>query len=776
VRVLLLSNALTAIVLSGFPAALAAPVLYRYFPRWAGRLCRLLPLVLFVSLLAVLGKVAAGKPIIVSLPWIPSLGVSFSLYLDGLGMLFALLITGIGFLVFLYTPAYIGNDVKLGRLTAWLFAFMGAMLGTVLAGNLITMFVFWELTGVSSYMLIGFDHEKEESRRAALQALLVTGVGGLALLAGFILLGKICGTVELAELLGQGEAVRAHTLYPPLLLLVLTGAFTKSAQFPFHFWLPNAMAAPTPVSAYLHSATMVKLGVFLLARLTPILGGSEAWLWLVSGAGAITMLTGALLAVKAHDLKQILAWSTVSSLGSLVLLLGIGTPAAATAAMTFLLTHALYKSSLFLMAGAVDHGVGSRDIRALGGLAPAMPWLAAAGVLAALSMAGLPPLLGFISKELVYGVTLKSTLLPQLLSGLFLAGNSLMITVAVMAGVGPFFGRKPDTPLHHHEMSSMLWLAPLIPAIFGLLFGLIPDSAASFLIEPATRSVISPSVKLVLGLWHGLNQELLLSAATLVLGLALVLFRRRIIDLLPISAGGFRYGPSGCYQLLLDGLTNVARLQTGFVQSGRLRYYLMISIGVAMGLMGLTFMQSGRMPGNMPFPTGYLHEWLTAIIILAGALAVTLTDSRLGAVASLGTVGYGVSLVYILYGAPDLAMTQFCIETLSIVLFVLVLYRLPLFTLLSTPAIRLRDAIIAVAIGGLITLLMLYVVSQPLVPHVSEFFLSNSLSAAHGRNVVNVILVDFRALDTLGEITVLAVAAIGVFGLLKFRSGRGEEQ
>jgi len=771
-----LSNALTAIVLSGFPAALVAPALYRYSPRWAGRLCPLLPLALFVSLLAALGTVAAGKPIIVSIPWIPSLGVSFSLYLDGLGMLFALLITGIGFLVFLYTPAYMGNDVRQGRLTAWLFAFMGAMLGTVLAGNLMTMFVFWELTGLSSYMLIGFDHEKEESRRAALQALLITGVGGLALLAGFILLGKICGTMELAELLGQGEVVRAHTLYLPLLLLVLTGAFTKSAQFPFHFWLPNAMAAPTPVSAYLHSATMVKLGVFLLARFTPILAGSEAWFWLVSGVGAITMLIGALLAVKEHDLKRILAWSTVSSLGSLVLLLGIGTPGATAAAMTFLLAHALYKSSLFLTAGAVDHGVGSRDIRTLGGLAPAMPWLAAAGVLASLSMAGLPPLLGFISKELVYGVTLQSTLLPQLLSGLFLAGNALMVTVAVMAGVGPFFGHKPDTPLHHHKLSPTLWLAPLIPAIFGLLFGLLPGSAASFLIEPATRAVISPSVTVVLGLWHGLNQELLLSAATLALGLVVVLFRRRIIALMPITDKGFRYGPSGWYRLLLDGLANVARLQTGFVQNGRLRNYLMISIGVAMGLMGLTFMQSGGIPGNLPFPSGYLHEWLTAGIILAGALAVTLTDSRLGAVAALGTVGYGVSLVYILYGAPDLAMTQFCIETLSIVLYVLVLYRLPLFTLLSTPVIRLRDAFMAVAIGGLMTLLMLYVVSQPLVPHVSEFFLANSLPAAHGRNVVNVILVDFRALDTLGEITVLAVAAIGVFGLLKFRSGREEEQ
>jgi multicomponent Na+:H+ antiporter subunit A len=766
---------LLALVMSGFLAVLAAPVLYHFVPGWAGRLCPLLPLGLFASLLTVAGQVSAGTPLLFSLPWIPSLGVSFSLYLDGLGLLFALLVTGIGFLVFLYTPAYLNGDPRLGRLSAWLFAFMGAMLGTVMAGNLLTMFVFWELTGLCSYILIGFDHEQEESRHAALQALLVTGGGGLALLAGFILLGNIGGTMELAELLLRGDAVRSHPLYLPALLLVLAGAFTKSAQFPFHFWLPSAMAAPTPISAYLHSATMVKLGVFLLARLTPILGGSEAWLWQVSGVGAVTMLTGALLAVKEHDLKRILAWSTVSSLGSMILLLGIGTPGTVIAVMTFLLTHALYKSSLFLTVGAIDHVAGSRDIRQLGGLASGMPWLAVAGILGAFSMAGLPPLLGFISKEIMYSATLQSNMLPQILSGLFLAGNALMVTVAVMAGVGPFFGRKPDSPLHLHELSPLLWLSPLVPALFGLLFGLFPGSATSFLIEPAVRAVSSPSVNVSLALWHGLNTELLLSIITLALGLGVVLFRRRLIALLPSSSAEFRYGPSGWYRLLLDRVPIVARLQTRFVQDGRLRHYLMISIGVAMGLMGLTFLQSGGLPGDLPFPTGYLHEWLTAGIIVAGAVTVTLTDSRLGAVAALGTVGYGVSLVYILYGAPDLAMTQFCIETLSIVLFVLVLYRLPLFTLLSTPAVRLRDAAMATAIGGLMMLLMLYVISQPLVPHVSEFFLANSLSLAHGRNVVNVILVDFRALDTLGEITVLAVAAVGVFGLLKYRSAGGDE-
>ena len=764
-----------AIVLSGFLAALAAPVLYRYFPRCAGRLCSLVPLALFVSLLTPIGEVAAGKPVIASLPWVPSLGVSFSLYLDGLGMMFALLITGIGFLVFLYTPAYMEKNRRQGQLSAWLFAFMAAMLGTTLAGDLFTLFIFWELTGFCSYMLIGFEHEKESSRKAALQALLITGVGGLALLAGLILLGRVAGTTDLPAILAGGELVRGHSLYLPILLLILAGAFTKSAQFPFHFWLPNAMAAPTPVSAYLHSATMVKLGVFLLARLSPVLGGTELWLYTVSTVGAMTMIVGALYSILEHDLKRILAWSTVGALGCLTLLLGLGTQAAVTAAMLFLLTHALYKSSLFLVAGGVDHGAGSRDIRELGGLAATMPWLAAAALLAAFSMAGLPPLFGFISKEVIYGASLDASLMPRITTALFLTANALTVTVAAVVGLFPFFKKIIPAPLHHHHLPVAIWLAPLIPAVMGLLLGLFPGMAAGLLLTPAISAIQAVPVPLSLGLWHGFNVELLLGGATLALGLLVALFRHRLVTMLESFRNGVPLAPGRWYEISLELLMRVARRQTSLLQNGRLRYYLMALIFVAMGLMGLTFMESGGLPSKLPLPSGYLHEWLAAGIILAGALAVTFTDSRLGAVAALGTVGYGVSLVYIIYGAPDLAMTQFCIETLSIVLFVLVLYRLPLFALLSTPAVRLRDAGMSAIIGGLMSLLMLYVVSQPLVPHVSEYFLANSLTAAHGRNVVNVILVDFRALDTLGEITVLAVAALGVFGLLRqSRSGEGE--
>ena len=768
-----MNDMLIAIVLSGFLAALAAPALYHFFPRWAGRLCPLLPLALFACLLTVAGQVSAGTPLIFSLPWIPSLGISFSLYLDGLGLLFALLVTGIGFLVFLYTPAYMGNDVRLGRLTGWLFVFMAAMLGTTLAGNLITMFVFWELTGICSYMLIGFDHEQEEARRAALQAILVTGIGGLALLAGFILLGNISGTMELAELLGGGDIVRAHPLYLPALMLVLAGAFTKSAQFPYHFWLPSAMAAPTPVSAYLHSATMVKLGIYLLARLSPVLGGTEAWFFCLTLTGGMTLLLGAGLAIVRNDLKQILAWSTVAALGTLTLLLGLGSPLAATAAMLFLPVHALYKSALFLSAGAVDHGAGTRDISRLGGLARSMPWVAAAAGLAALSMAGMPPLAGFIAKELLYEANVQTQVWSTAVTAIAVLGSVLTVTAALLAGYLPFFGKRADPPLHPHPVDARLWLPALLPALAGLLIGLFPGYFGRWLVAPAVASILGNPIPVELALWHGINPVLWLSLATLASGLCIFALRSPLTARLPIRERDGVWGAERLYNVLLDLLPRFSSAVTNRLQSGRLRYYLMTVVGVTVSLLAYTLINTSGLPSNLPRPDGGLHEWLTAFVILAGALMATVTSSRLAAVAALGTVGYGVALIYILFGAPDLAMTQFCIETLSIILFVLVLHKLPRFTQFSSPLSRLRDLLVALSIGGIMMLLVLLAISQPLPPHLKNWFLEQSLPAGHGRNVVNVILVDFRALDTLGEITVLAVAALGVYGLLKNRDGKG---
>lgn len=759
-------------ILSGFGAALAAPLIHRRVPRWGGWLCALVPLSLFCFFGMQTGTVASGRALRTAYEWIPSLGVDLSFSLDGLSLLFALIISGIGVLVVAYASSYLHGHHHLGRFYGLILAFMAAMLGTVLAGDLITLFVFWDLTGLCSYLLIGFDHGRAAARKAALQALLVTGAGGLALLAGFILLGQAAGSTDLATIFQRGELVRSHGLYLPVLLLVLAGAFTKSAQFPFHFWLPGAMEAPTPVSAYLHSATMVKLGIYLLARLSPVLGGTDAWFWWVTVAGGATMVAGGGVALLRSDLKQILAYSTVSALGTLTLLLGLHTPAATTAAMVFLMVHALYKSALFLAAGAVDHGAGTRDLARLGGLARAMPWVAAGAGLAALSMAGVPPLVGFIAKELLYEAKLQAPLAAGFVTVAGFIGNAFTVAVAVLVGYLPFFGRRPDPDLHHHRVEPLLWFPPLVPALLGFVIGVFPGLVGQWLVEPAVVAVRGESVPVDLALWHGVTPVLLLGAATVAAGVGIALARERVLRRLP-AGDGTGWGPERCYGLLLAGMIALAERQTRMLQNGRLRYYLMTVVGTAVFLMTVAMFRSGEFPRQLPRPDGGLHEWFAAGVIMAGALTAATTTSRLAAVAGLGAAGYGVALVYILFGAPDLAMTQFCIETLSIVLFVLVLYRLPRFSLLSRPAGRMRDILVACSIGGFMTVLVLLAVSQTLVPHISSYFLEHSMPAGHGRNVVNVILVDFRALDTLGEITVLAVAGLGVYGLMKARDREG---
>lgn len=732
-----------------------------------------IPLGLFGWFLLQIAPVAAGQIEQISFAWIPSLGITLSFRLDGLGLLFALLISGIGALVLLYASSYLNGHKQLGRFYGLTLSFMATMLGTVLADDLVTLFVFWELTGICSFLLIGFDHDKKESRQAALQALLITGAGGLALLAGIVLLGQAVGSNSLSTILNSGDLVRGHSLYLPILLLMLAGAFTKSAQFPFQFWLPAAMAAPTPVSAYLHSATMVKLGIYLLARFSPVLGGTEAWLFCVTATGGMTLLLGGWLAIFRQDLKQILAWTTVSALGMLTLLLGLGTPLAITAAMLFLPVHALYKSALFLSVGAVDHGAGSRDITRLGGLVRTMPWVAAAAGLAALSMAGLPPLAGFIAKELVYEAKLDFSLLPMLATTVGLLGNGLTVTAALLAGYLPFYGNLRDSELHPHRVDIRLWLSPLIPAVLGLLIGLIPGPFGRYILAPAMSVVHGSPVPVDLALWHGFNPVLLLSLATLGAGLAFAAVRNPLLARFPALGGVTSGGTERLYWILLEGLSKAASCVTSRLQSGRLRYYLMTVTGVTVALMTAILLSGKGITLDFVRPDGGMHEWLTAVVIMSGALMATITSSRLAAVAALGVVGYGVALIYIIFGAPDLAMTQFCIETLSIILFVLVLHKLPHFTLLSPPSSRLRDLGVAVGIGSIMTMLVWMAISQPLVSHLSGWFLEQSLPSGHGRNVVNVILVDFRALDTLGEITVLAVAALGVYAMLKPGSGKG---
>ncbi|MCS7283249.1 MAG: putative monovalent cation/H+ antiporter subunit A [Anaerolineae bacterium] len=754
-------------VFSGFLLALLAPMVVRLTRGKAGWVLALLPAGLTVYFARYLELVAAGETVAVSYPWVPSLRVSLSFYLDGLSLLMALLICGIGTLVVIYAGSYLKGHSHLGRFYLYLLMFMASMLGLVLADNGLTMFIFWELTSLTSFLLIGFEHEREAARAAALQALLVTGAGGLALLAGLVLLGQVGGSPEFSTLLKGGRAIQSHPLYLPILLLVLAGAFTKSAQFPFHFWLPGAMEAPTPVSAYLHSATMVKAGVYLLARLSPVLGGSEAWHYLVTGAGTTTMLLGALVALWQRDLKRLLAYSTVSALGALILLLGLDTVLSVKAATLFLLAHALYKGALFLVAGAVDHETGTRDVTRLGGLAQAMPITAVAAGLAAFSMAGLPPMLGFINKELLYEANIQAPRAAPLVTVAGILANVFLVVVAGTVGLAPFFRRYADLPKKPHEAPPAMLLGPVVLAGISLFCGLYPDLVVNSLLLAAVRAVRPEVILLRLKLWHGLNPVFALSVATLVAGAGLYAVRDTLRYAGALGDAVGRYGPQQWYNWLIAGLNGLARAQTRLLQHGYLRLYLMTIVLVTVGSVGSALVLGGGEVVLIRFVDVRFYEWAIAALILLGALAAVTTSSRLAAAAALSVVGYGVALIYMLFGAPDLAMTQFAVETLTVILFVLVVYRLPRFAALSSRRTRLRDALLALLAGGLMTVLVLMVTALSREPHLARFFAQNSWLLAKGRNVVNVILVDFRGLDTLGEITVLGVAAIGVYALLR---------
>lgn len=760
------------LILFTFGAALAVSLFFRKGHSLAGWLIALLPLGLTIYFASLLPCAANGNPETFSYNWAAELGVRLSFRADSLSLLFALLISGVGTLVVIYAGSYLNKNQNLGRFYAWLLVFMGAMLGVALADNLLLLFIFWELTSFSSFMLIGFEHEKEKARASALQALLVTGSGGLALLAGILLLGQAGGTLELSALLTQGKAAQSSPLYLPALILILLGAFTKSAQFPFHFWLPNAMEAPTPVSAYLHSATMVQAGIYLLMRLNPVLGGTEIWIYAVGGVGVVTMLVSSTLALLQTDLKRLLAYSTLSALGTLTMLVGLGTALALKAAVVLFLAHAFYKGALFLVAGILDHEAGTRDVTKLGGLLRAMPVTAFAAGVAALSMAGLPPLFGFIAKELVYETGLEFN--GWLMTAIIAMGLSTVF-VAGITGVGPFWGKIMDTPKKAREAPFSMWIGPAILAGLSLFVGLFPNVVSGLLITPAVSSVAGEAVKVKLALWHGINPAFLLSIGTVIAGIGLYAVRNRARS--GLQKLEWKWGPAYIYTLALDGLNAVARAQTSFLQSGTLRYYLIIIIlSVSVGGWITLF----RINDLRLLPTDILdirfYELALAVLILGAALAAVLSPSRLGAIAALGAVGTGVALIFLIFGAPDLAMTQFAIESLTVILFVLAFYHLPKFKQLSSRSSRIRDMIIALLTGGLMTALTLAAVETEISTSISRYFIDNSLPLAHGRNIVNVILVDFRGMDTMGEITVLAIAGIGVYALLKLRKGKGRAQ
>lgn len=756
-----------------FVAALLAPHITRLLGSTAAWFLAILPALAFAHFATFLPAVSQGQVITGGYDWVPVLGLRFSWLIDGLSLTFALLITGIGTLIVLYAGGYLKGHAQQGRFLSFLFMFMGAMLGLVLSDGFMMLFVFWELTSITSFLLIGFDHTREASRRAALQALVVTGGGGLALLAGLLLVWNITGATSLSALFASGDMMRQSPLYLAALLLLLGGAFTKSAQFPFHFWLPNAMEAPTPVSAFLHSATMVKAGVYLLMRLNPVMGATTEWMVILPLFGAVTLLVGALLAIRQTDLKLMLAYTTVASLGLLVMLTGFGTDYAVKAAVLYLIAHSLFKGALFMVAGIIDHEAGTRDVTKLSGLGKLMPITFGAAIIAALSMGGLPPLFGFMAKEVVYEALTTGSAAGILLTIAAVIGNALMFAIAFAVALRPFIGKEAKTPKHAHEGPALLWLGPVTLAIAGLAGGLLSVLAHQYFSSPAASAVAGTAQSVEISVIPHLNIAFGLSVLTVVLGviayLKLDLLRGYMAKLLELIG----FGPDRAFDCFIQLLVRLSFTVTRAVQPGRLEFYVTATFAlIALALLVPQFAY-GELPSLPVWPVDMLfHEAIFIIIAVIGLIGVLTASSRLTAIIALGIQGFAVAVLFLLFGAPDLSFTQFMIETLSVVVLTLVMTRLRLsLTDHRNYAQRLLDGTIGIACGLGFGMFLLRVTQDPFNTHLTEFFNSYSRIIAHGQNVVNVIIVDFRGTDTLGEIAVVMVTGLAILALIRLRSG-----
>ncbi|WLH27964.1 monovalent cation/H+ antiporter subunit A [Pseudomonas canadensis] len=740
-------------------------------------------------------QIAHGGVIREEFMWLPSLGLNFVLRMDGFAWLFSMLVLGIGTLVSLYARYYMSPDDPVPRFFAFFLAFMGAMLGLVISGNLVQIVFFWELTSLFSFLLIGYWHHRADARRGAYMALMVTGAGGLCLLAGVMLLGHIVGSYDLDQVLAAGDQIRAHALYPVMLALVLIGALSKSAQFPFHFWLPHAMAAPTPVSAYLHSATMVKAGVFLLARLWPSLSGSEEWFWIVGGAGALTLLLGAYCAMFQNDLKGLLAYSTISHLGLITLLLGLNSPLAAVAAVFHILNHATFKASLFMAAGIIDHESGTRDIRKLSGLVRLIPFTATLAMVASASMAGVPLLNGFLSKEMFFAETVFITstawvefALPLIatIAGTFSVAYALRFTVDVF--FGPTATNLPHTP---HEPPR--WMrAPVELLVFTcLLVGIFPAQVVGSILAAAALPVVGGVLpEYSLAIWHGWNAPMIMSLVAMSGGVVLYLLLRK-----QLKRGRFKYPPIISYfngkrgferslVVMMRGVRKIEkRISTKRLQT---QLFLLVLVAVIGGMIpmlnsGLSWGDRPKIPGSIVFVT----LWLLAIACALGA-AWQAKYHRLAALTMVSVCGLMTCVTFVWFSAPDLALTQLVVEVVTTVLILLGLRWLPrrieevspLPSLLRKARIRrLRDFLLSTVVGGGMALLSYAMLTRQTPNDISSFYLSRALPEGGGSNVVNVMLVDFRGFDTLGEITVLGAVALTVYALLRrFRPSKESMQ
>ncbi|TAH43952.1 MAG: monovalent cation/H+ antiporter subunit A [Betaproteobacteria bacterium] len=723
----------------------------------------------FTLLLSHLPGVLQGEAVQAGWTWLPGLGLDVEFRLDGLGFLFAFLILGIGLLIIVYARFYLAARDPMGSFMAFLLLFQGAMLGIVLADNVLLLLVFWELTSLSSFLLIGYWKHLPEGRQGARMALTVTAAGGLAMIAGMLILGDVAESYRLSDILQQAEAIQASPHYLPALLLILAGCFTKSAQFPFHFWLPHAMAAPTPVSAYLHSATMVKAGVFLLARMWPVLAGTDAWFYLVATTGLVTMLAGAFIALFKDDLKAVLAYSTVSHLGLVTMLFGFGTPMAAVAGVFHILNHATFKAALFMSAGIVDHAAGARDIPRLGGLARAMPITAALASLAGASMAGVPLLNGFVSKEMM----LQEALLAEWAGHGWLVGAvatlaaGLSVAYSLRFVIHVFFGRARSTlPGAAHDPPAGMWLPPAVLVACVVVIGVQPAATAGALVAVAAAAVTgAPLPEHELAVWHGFTPALGASALALLAGLVLLKAYR---SARASWAAGLHPQAKAVFDALIDYLVDLARTITQGLHNGSLQRQLAFAVGAMLVLGYGTFLTTPYASGArapMPAEPVALVGWL--LLIAACGAVLVLHHRRLVALVMVGMIGLIVSLGFAYLSAPDLALTQISVEVVSVILLLLALAHLPRRTPREHGLLRhLRDAGLAVA-AGLGAGGAAWAVMTRDFETLSGYYLEQSVPGGGGANVVNVILVDFRGFDTFGEITVLGIAALAIFAMLE---------
>lgn len=771
---------MSPLVLCLLGLALTSPLLWVIRPqrfRHIGWAAALPPALVAAWLIGQMPLIATGEVISITIPWASQFGLDFALRLDGLGLLFGLIITVIGAGVALYTGYYFEDEPRLGFFYGLLFLFMASMLGLVWADNILLLFVFWEGTSMTSYLLIGFKDTDREAQEGARRAFLTTGIGGLALLFGGVLLGSSAGTYTISELVAV-ENLSALPLTTAALVLILAAAFSKSAQFPLHFWLPGAMAAPTPASAYLHSATMVKAGVYLLARLHPGLADHPLWFWALLLFGGTTMVIGAVFALGESDLKALLAYATVSQLGVFVTLLAFDSDTAIAATVVGIVAHALYKGPLFLLAGIIDHATGTRDLRRLAGLRRELPWVTFAAILSALSMAGVPPFLGFIAKELLletfsYAAEHGSPLLGWVGYGVTAVTAVFTVAAALILIWEPFLRSRVGTgvieraPVHHRPSPAFIF-APVALTLLGTAIPFILPWIESQIFAPSINTIAAAVVDYPIYLWHGFNFVFLTSVGALTVGALLFWLRtpmRALLNRWPTGFQGYKLWDKFVY-----GMYDIATWVTRVVQGGTLAQQVSIMLGTAVVVLGFA-LTTADLPADWRFdlanmPT--LAEVILALLAIVATIVTVRARSRLDAIISLGVVGIVVTLIFGFYSAPDLALTQLLVDILTVVLLVLVFHRIPPEALQPLPrATAIGNYVIATLMGIFGFTLVLFTVGDSVHPLISDYFSLNAVGLGHGANIVNVILVDFRGFDTLGEITVLGIAALAGYATLR---------